>query len=120
MLTGTEPFVRYEPNANFHGDDSITFVANDGRADSEPAIVALSITPVNDPPVASDDAGFTSPDTAVVLPVLDNDDDVDGDPLVVASVTPPRERDRSERRRQRDIRAGRGVHGQGHVLVHRG
>jgi hypothetical protein len=43
----------YTPAPNANGTDSFTFKANDGRLDSNVATVTISITPVNDPPVAS-------------------------------------------------------------------
>src|SRR5207249_3877468 len=43
----------YTPAANFNGSDSFTYKANDGQADSNVATVALTISPVNDAPVAA-------------------------------------------------------------------
>ncbi|MCB1045358.1 MAG: hypothetical protein KDC35_20620 [Acidobacteria bacterium] len=47
----TSADVVYTPNADYFGADSFEFVANDGIANSLPATVDLTITPVNDPPV---------------------------------------------------------------------
>ena len=47
----------------------------------------VTVTPVNDAPVAVDDAAATDEDTAVVIPVLGNDTDVDGDALTVTGAT---------------------------------
>lgn len=44
----------YTANANAAGGDSFTFVANDGRADSNAAPVTISITANNTPPSAGD------------------------------------------------------------------
>jgi VCBS repeat-containing protein len=82
----------YTPNANFNGADSFTYVANDGTVDSLPTVVTLTIAPVNDTPVAADDAYTTAEDTplTVTLPgVLANDTDADGDPLVAAVAVGP-------------------------------
>ncbi len=49
-LTGDLPNVTYTPNADYHGDDSFTFVANDGKDDSNIATVSITVSPVNDPP----------------------------------------------------------------------
>ncbi len=49
--------------------------------------VHLTVTPVNDPPVAVDDSSITAEDTAVAINVLANDSDLDGDTLVVSAVT---------------------------------
>ena len=46
--------------ANFAGPDSFTFTVNDGTQSSAPATVSLTITPVNNPPVAVDGAAATS------------------------------------------------------------
>lgn len=54
-LSGTAPNLTYTPNANYNGSDSFTFKVNDGTADSAPATVGITVTPVNDPPSA--DAG---------------------------------------------------------------
>jgi VCBS repeat-containing protein len=45
----------YTPNTNFNGTDSFTYQANDGNANSDIATVTITVSPVNDPPVA--DAG---------------------------------------------------------------
>ena len=68
--------------------DSFTYRANDGTGDSNVAIVSISVTPQNDPPVASGDA-YTVPEggTLVVNGVLDNDTDADGDKLTAVLVT---------------------------------
>src|SRR5438876_2333027 len=44
-LSGTAPNVTYTPNLNFVGDDSLTFVANDGQADSNVAAIHLRVVP---------------------------------------------------------------------------
>ena len=74
----------YTPDADFDGSDSFTYHANDGTADSNVATVTITVNPLNDAPVAVDDAYATDEDTPlnVAAPgVLDNDSDVDGDPL---------------------------------------
>ena len=68
--------------------ESITVVnppPNGGTSNALP----FTIIPPNRPPAATDDAANTNEDTAVVIPVLANDTDADGDPLTVASFTPP-------------------------------
>src|SRR5207249_4149693 len=46
----------YTPAANYSGPDSFTYKANDGSLDSNIAIVAITVTAVNDAPVASNDS----------------------------------------------------------------
>jgi parallel beta-helix repeat protein len=52
QLSPTSAQVTYNPNANFYGSDSFSFQVNDGALDSSPATVSISITPVNDAPIA--------------------------------------------------------------------
>ncbi len=40
------PHVTYTPNPGFYGEDSITFVANDGDLDSEPATITIIVRPM--------------------------------------------------------------------------
>ena len=47
----------------------------------------ITVTNVNDPPVAVNDSAITDEDTPVIIDVLNNDSDVDGDTLTVDSVT---------------------------------
>ncbi len=57
--------------------DSFTYRANDGTGDSNTATVTITVTPVNDPPLAVDDSGLANENTAVILNVLNNDSDID-------------------------------------------
>src|SRR2546425_7922962 len=82
----------YTPAANYNGPDSFTYKANDGQADSGIATVSITITGVNDAPVALNDTYSTAEDTTLnvaALGVLANDTDVDGDPLRAVLVTQP-------------------------------
>jgi VCBS repeat-containing protein len=74
----------YTPDPDFAGADSFTYRASDGLTESAPATVAITVSPVEDPPVAVDDEATTPEDTAAVIPVLANDTDPDsGDTLSV-------------------------------------
>src|SRR5205814_30438 len=53
----------YVPAANYNGADSFTYKANDGQADSGIATVSITITGVNDAPVAVNDSYSTAEDT---------------------------------------------------------
>ena len=82
----------YPPTANWHGTDTFTYKANDGQADSNVATVTITVTPVNDVPVAVDDGFETDEDVTLSVPppgVLANDTDADGDPLTALLVSGP-------------------------------
>lgn len=79
----------YTPKADFFGVDRFTYRANDGSLDSALTEVTITVTPVNDAPVAVDDAATTAEDTAVRIAVLGNDRDVDSTTLTTVIVTGP-------------------------------
>ena len=76
-LTGTGPNRIYTPNADYSGVDSFTFTANDGQATSNVATFSITVTAVNDAPVAVADAFTTAEDIQISVNVLLNDTDVD-------------------------------------------
>jgi hypothetical protein len=86
-LTGTPPNLTYTPALNYHGPDSFTFTASDGTATSAPATLSITVTPVNDAPVATARSLTTQEDRA--LPVTLTGSDVDGDPLTFAVASQP-------------------------------
>ena len=83
----------YTPDPNFTGVDSFTYHCTDGTSDSGIVSVTLTVFPVNDPPLATDDVYFGDEDTTLIVEVatgvLDNDSDVDLDPLAAVVVSPP-------------------------------
>jgi len=52
-LSGTPPDLIYSPDENFHSSDTFTFKANDGLLDSINGTAYLTITPLNDIPIAN-------------------------------------------------------------------
>lgn len=77
----------FTPTANFNGTASFKFTASDSSLTSTPATVTIAIAPVNDgPPVANTDNAGTYADTPVLIDVLANDTDIDGDPLTISAL----------------------------------
>ncbi|MBF0453055.1 MAG: tandem-95 repeat protein, partial [Candidatus Magnetomorum sp.] len=78
-ITGTPPSVIYQPDKNFHGQDTIEFMAHDGIYSSNIGQITLIIAPQNDTPVAIDTRLDTHEDTRVNGLLLASD--VDQEPL---------------------------------------
>ena len=81
--------VTYTPNDDFFGSDSFTYTASDGNGGSDTATVTVTVNNVNDEPSAADDTAATNENMVVVIDVLANDGDIDGDTLSVSSLTQP-------------------------------
>ncbi len=86
-LSGTAPNLTYTPAANYNGGDSFTFKVNDGTVNSSPATVSLTITAVNDTPVANPQSATTNEDTAKAITLTGSD--VDGNPLTYSVTGSP-------------------------------
>ena len=78
--------VRYAPELNWYGEDRFKYTVADSGGLTSKATVKVTVTPVNDPPEAVDDEAETLEDVPMVVDVLANDTDVDGDPLEVVAV----------------------------------
>ena len=75
--------ISYQPAANYCGADSLTYTLNGGDS----AAVAITVTCVDDPPVAVDDSATVQEDAPqTVLGVRANDTDIDGGPKAVQSI----------------------------------
>jgi len=79
--------VTYSPDPGFSGEDVFTYTCSDGHGGFATASVCVTVDAVNQPPVAADDSASTDEDIAVTINVLDNDSDVDGNPLTVTGKT---------------------------------
>jgi VCBS repeat-containing protein len=83
----------YEHDGGETTSDSFTYKANDGTADSNVATVFITITGVNDVPVANDDGPYNVAEGGTfTLPapgVLANDSDADGPTMTAVLVSGP-------------------------------
>ena len=79
--------VTYTPDLNWSGTDTFTYRVSDDLGGWCETDVTVTVTPVNDDPVAVDDVAAVVQDTPVNIWVLDNDSDPDLDSLSVSAVT---------------------------------
>jgi hypothetical protein len=86
--------VVYNPQANFFGTEKFTYTARDSEGATTVGTVTVTVTPVNDPPLAVDDsfAGITEDSDPVAFDVLANDSpgplEEAVDTIEVVAVTP--------------------------------
>ncbi len=76
-LSGTAPALTYTPDADFNGTDSFTFSVNDGTIESNIATVTITVTALNDAPVAEGQTVTTAEDTAIDITLVATDVDLD-------------------------------------------
>ncbi len=80
----------YHPGANANGHDSFTVWISDGRGGMTEQVIDLTITPVNDAPIANADStistGRSTGLTLTAAALLANDSDIDGDALAITAV----------------------------------
>ena len=85
VLNSDTNVITYTPDAHFNGTDSFTYTATDGT-NTATGRVTVTVRAVNDAPAAVDDNVVTVEGTAIVIDVVANDTDLDGDALSVVSV----------------------------------
>lgn len=87
-LTGTAPDLTYAPATNWHGQDSFTFTVMDSDgAVSAPATVSITVSNVNDRPVAHYRSMPVPPNTPTAITLTASD--ADQDPLTYSVLTQP-------------------------------
>ncbi|HVJ66287.1 MAG TPA: tandem-95 repeat protein [Bdellovibrionota bacterium] len=77
----------YTPTANYNGSDSFDFTVSDGSLSSSAAAVSITVSAVNDAPVANADTRNLYVNTPIFVYPVYNDSDVDGDNLTVSAVS---------------------------------
>ena len=86
-LSGTAPNLTYTPATNYNGPDSFTFKVTAGGVDSNVATVSITVTAVDDAPVANGQAVSTNEDTPKALTLTGTD--VEGQALTFTVVGSP-------------------------------
>ena len=78
--------VVYTPDENFNGEDAFEYTGSDGNGGTDTGTVTVTVNPVNDAPESANDSVTTNEDTPILIDVLANDSDIDGDNLNIESV----------------------------------
>jgi hypothetical protein len=82
--------LRYTPAGGYTGADSFNYTISDGRGGTATAAVSLTVqAPANQAPIAQADSATTPFATAIIVNVLANDSDPNGDPLSIQSFSQP-------------------------------
>jgi len=89
LLKNADGSYTYLPQADYNGEDSFSYAVSDGQLDSGPAIVRLTLTAVNDAPVAQDDTATLDEDHSIHLSIMANDYDIDSDSLSLIIMEQP-------------------------------
>lgn len=72
--------ITYTPNTGYSGSDVLTYRICDTTSPvtlCDTADVVITVTPVNETPIAQDDTAATTENTPVIIPVVTNDYDTD-------------------------------------------
>ncbi|MCP4787289.1 MAG: tandem-95 repeat protein [Fuerstiella sp.] len=89
VIVNASGTVTYTPDTDFLGGDSFTYTATDGVLSSNAATVSITVAPPNNVPLANPDSTTTDEDTDIIIDVLANDTDADGQLLTPSIVTQP-------------------------------
>jgi hypothetical protein len=89
-IIGGGSLVSYQPAPDFYGTETFTYTAHDGFGGNHTATVTVTVNAINDRPDVADDHVTTYEDTRLVIDVLANDHDKDGelDPGTVRTAEP--------------------------------
>jgi hypothetical protein len=91
-ITNSGADVSYTPNANLFGTDTFNYTVNDGNGGTDTGSVTVTVTSVNDDPVANNDSATVNEDSSNnAINVLTNDTFAPdtGETLSVTAVTDP-------------------------------
>ena len=90
VLSGSgSQIATYTPNANWNGTDTFTWKANDGTVDSNTSTVTVTVSAVNDAPVANDVTTSTNETRFISVDITLDATDVEGDAITYSIVSNP-------------------------------
>jgi Ca2+-binding RTX toxin-like protein len=77
----------FTPDENWNGSTEFDYTITDGKGGEATGLVTLNVAAVNDGPVAADDTASTEYRDPVIIDVLANDSDLEGDSLTIDGVS---------------------------------
>jgi len=89
MAANTDLTCTYTPNLNYNGSDSFVYKSNDGTIGSANVVVTITVSPVNDGPVAASNQAVATNEDTVLNFTANSASDVDLDILYYSVVTGP-------------------------------
>jgi len=87
VIINDDSTLTYVGNQDFNGTDTITYIVSDDKGSTDTSTVKVTVNVINDTPVVTNDTVTINEDTSVIINVLANDTDIDGDTLTVTSAT---------------------------------
>ena len=81
--------IDYTPDAEYSGSDSFTYTIDSTAGNELTATVTVTVTEINDDPVANDDTISLTEDTPTTVDITSNDTDVDSEITSVAIISEP-------------------------------
>ena len=89
VIINTNGTIKYTPNANYHGTDTIDYTISDGKGGIVSSSITVTVNSINDKPILTKDTAITDEDTMVTISPLLNDSDADKDTLTITKATAP-------------------------------
>ena len=76
----------FTPDQDFHGQTTFEFEVCDEAGLCDTAVVTINVASTSDVPLANQDSDSTGANQVVVVDLLNNDHDPDGDPLTISQI----------------------------------
>ena len=108
-LVGSGNTWTYTPADDYHGPDQFTYRVTDAAGLFSEAMIVITVTPVNDSPVAAEQELTTAEDTGLPIVLTASDPDLPEDELTFTVVLDPGTRRARWERKHVDLHAGRGL-----------